>query len=59
LNNKSIDGHHLKVEDLKIHLGDALLQNHNLLLNIGPLSDGSVRPEDVATLSNLIRHPGL
>ncbi len=51
--NKSIDGHHLKVDDVKILLGDALLNNYNLLLNIGPLPDGSVHPEDVETLSNL------
>ncbi len=51
--NKSIDGHHLKVNDVKILLGDALLNNYNLLLNIGPLPDGSVHPEDVETLSNL------
>ena len=51
--NKSIDGHHLKVDDVKIMLGDALLNNYNLLLNIGPLPDGSVHPEDIETLSNL------
>ncbi len=51
--NKSIDGHHLKVNDVKIMLGDALLNNYNLLLNIGPLPDGSVHPEDIETLSNL------
>lgn len=53
--NKSIDGHHLKVDDVKIMLGDALLNNYNLLLNIGPLPDGSVHPEDIETLSNLIQ----
>ncbi len=51
--NKAIDGHHLKVDDVKILLGDALLNDYNLLLNIGPLPDGSVHPEDVETLSNL------
>ncbi|MFP4367770.1 MAG: alpha-L-fucosidase [Bacteroidales bacterium] len=51
--NKAHDGHHLKVEDVKIMLGDALLNNYNLLLNIGPLPDGSVHPEDIETLSNL------
>jgi len=51
--NKSIDGHHLKVDDVKIMLGDALSHNYNLLLNIGPLPDGSVHTEDVETLSNL------
>jgi len=48
-----MDGHHLKVNDVKILLGDALLNDYNLLLNIGPLPDGSVHPEDIATLSNL------
>jgi alpha-L-fucosidase len=51
--NKAIDGHHLKVDDVKILLGDALLGGYNLLLNIGPLPDGSVHPEDIETLSNL------
>jgi alpha-L-fucosidase len=51
--NKAIDGHHLKVDDVKIMLGEALLGGYNLLLNIGPLPDGSVHPEDVKTLSNL------
>jgi len=51
--NKAMDGHHLKVDDVKILLGDALLNNYNLLLNIGPMPDGSVHPEDIETLSNL------
>ncbi|HBE41320.1 MAG TPA: alpha-L-fucosidase precursor [Bacteroidales bacterium] len=51
--NKAHDGHHLKVDDVKILLGDALLKNYNLLLNIGPLPNGSVHPEDIETLSNL------
>jgi len=53
--NKSIDGHHLKVDEVKILLGDALLNSYNLLLNIGPLPDGSVHPEDIETLSNLVK----
>jgi alpha-L-fucosidase len=51
--NKSIDGHHLKVEDVKKLLDEAKSNHYNLLLNIGPLPDGSVHPEDVETLSNL------
>jgi len=51
--NQLVDGHHLKVNDVKILLGDALLNNYNLLLNIGPMPDGSVHPEDIETLSNL------
>lgn len=51
--NKEIDGHHLKVDDVKKLLKDAEINNYNLLLNIGPLPDGSVHPEDYFTLSNL------
>ncbi len=51
--NKAIDGHHLKVDDVKKLLGEAILEGYNLLLNIGPLPDGSVHPEDIETLSNL------
>lgn len=51
--NKSIDGHHLKVEDVKKLLESAKSENYNLLLNIGPLPDGSIHPEDIETLSNL------
>lgn len=53
--NKFINGHHLKVDDVKIKLGDAFLNRHNVLLNIGPLADGSVHPEDIETLSNLMK----
>ena len=51
--NKAIDGHHLKVEDVKKMLKECKQQGYNLLLNIGPLPDGSVHPEDIKTLSNL------
>jgi alpha-L-fucosidase len=51
--NKAINGHHLKVADVKKLLKEAEKDNHNLLLNIGPLPDGSVHPEDIETLSNL------
>ena len=51
--NKSIDGHHLTVEQVKELLERAQLENYNLLLNIGPLPDGSVHPEDIETLSKL------
>jgi len=34
--------------------GDAFLHKYNLLLNIGPLPGGSVHPEDVEVLSNLL-----
>jgi alpha-L-fucosidase len=51
--NKAIDGHHLKVNDVRKLLDDAEAGNYNLLLNFGPLPDGSVHPEDIETLSNL------
>jgi alpha-L-fucosidase len=51
--NKSIDGHHLKVDDVKKLLDDARLNHYNLLLNIGPMPDGSVHPEDIETVSTL------
>jgi alpha-L-fucosidase len=51
--NKACDGHHLKVEDVKKLLEDAKMNEYNLLLNIGPLPDGAVHPEDIETLSNL------
>ena len=52
--NKALDGHHLKVEDVQKLLNEAKSNQYNLLLNIGPLPDGSVHPEDVKTLSNLM-----
>lgn len=55
--NKSIDGHHLKVADVKKLLDDAKSNGYNLLLNVGPLPDGSIHPEDIETLSNLKNNP--
>jgi len=51
--NKAIDGHHLKFNDVKKLLNEAKSSHYNLLLNIGPLPDGSVHPEDIETLSHL------
>ena len=51
--NRAMDGHHLKAEDVKLLLDDARSKGYNLLLNIGPLPDGSVHPEDIEALSNL------
>lgn len=51
--NKAIDGHHLKPDDVRKLLFQAKADHYNLLLNIGPLPDGTVHPEDVATLSAL------
>jgi alpha-L-fucosidase len=51
--NKAINGHHLKVEDVQKLLDDAKSNGYNLLLNVGPLPNGSIHPEDVETLSHL------
>ena len=51
--NKGLDGHHLKVLEVRALLNESYEKHYNLLLNIGPLGDGSVHPEDVYTLSNL------
>lgn len=51
--NKAINGHHLKPDDVRKLLKDARANHYNLLLNIGPLPDGSIHPEDIQTLSNL------
>lgn len=51
--NKGLDEHHVTVEEVKKMLKDAKDNNYNLLLNIGPLPDGSVHPADIKTLSRL------
>lgn len=51
--NKTADGHHLKVDDVKKLLEDAETNGYNLLLNVGPLPDGAIHPEDIETLSHL------
>jgi alpha-L-fucosidase len=44
------DGSHHTADEVIEMLADAARQNCNLLLNTGPLPDGSIHPEDVATL---------
>ena len=44
------DGAHRKPDEVWEMLATALSQNCNLVLNTGPLPDGSIHPEDVATL---------
>jgi alpha-L-fucosidase len=39
-------------------LAEARARNANLLLNVGPLPDGSLHPEDVATLREVGRRLG-
>jgi len=47
---KEDDGKHKTPDDVMAMLEKAKGMNANLLLNTGPLPDGSIHPEDVATL---------
>jgi alpha-L-fucosidase len=49
------DAHHRTADEVIALLDAAAAQNGNLLLNTGPLPDGSIHPEDVATLRELGR----
>jgi alpha-L-fucosidase len=49
------DGRHRTVDEVLQMLANAKRQNCNLLLNTGPLPDGSIHPEDVATLREVGR----
>ncbi|MBI5688521.1 MAG: alpha-L-fucosidase [Verrucomicrobia bacterium] len=49
------DGHHKTPEQVRIMLGRAAGLPANLLLNTGPLPDGSIHPEDVVTLTEVGR----
>ena len=44
------DARHLSVEEAMAKLDAAARNGANLLLNTGPLADGSIHPQDVATL---------
>jgi alpha-L-fucosidase len=48
--DRSHDGHHRGPDYVRKTLATTIANNYNLLLNIGPLPDGSVHPEDVRTL---------
>ncbi len=52
---KKDDGHHRKPDDVMKMLASARQQDWNVLLNTGPLPDGSIHPEDVATLREVGR----
>lgn len=52
---KSTDGKHKTADDVMKMLADAKAQNANLLLNTGPLADGSIHPDDEATLREVGR----
>lgn len=46
---------HIVADEVWKMLGNASFHNCNLLLNIGPLPDGSVHPEDISTLKEIGR----
>ena len=52
---KDDDGKHHTPDEVLRMLADAQVQNCNLLLNTGPLSDGSIHAEDVKTLREVGR----
>jgi len=52
---KSTDGKHKTADDVIKMLADAKAQNANLLLNTGPLADGSIHWDDEATLREVGR----
>lgn len=51
-----LDGaEHVTADDVMAMLAEAGAKNANLLLNVGPLPDGSIHPADVATLRDVGR----
>ena len=53
--NKVLDGRHKNTDDVMTMLEKAQELGANLLLNTGPLPDGSIHPEDVRTLKEVGR----
>ncbi|MGQ9650203.1 MAG: alpha-L-fucosidase [Phycisphaerae bacterium] len=53
--DRSAEGKHKTADDVMKMLADARAQNANLLLNTGPLADGSIHPDDQATLGEVGR----
>ena len=53
--NKSLDGRHKTADDVVTMLAKAESIGANLLLNTGPLPDGSIHPEDAKTLGEVGR----
>lgn len=51
--DKSLDGKHKNADQVMQMLKKAESQNANLLLNVGPLPDGSIHPEDITTLAQV------
>jgi alpha-L-fucosidase len=48
-----VDGQHVSPDEVMQMLEDAKAMNANLLLNIGPMADGSIPEEDVAILTEV------
>jgi alpha-L-fucosidase len=48
-----LDVKHKTADQVMEMLDNAQKMNANLLLNVGPLPDGSIHPEDVATLAEV------
>ncbi|VGO15677.1 hypothetical protein PDESU_04262 [Pontiella desulfatans] len=51
--DKSLDGKHKTADQVMEMLGKARGMDGNLLLNVGPLPDGSIHPEDLKTLAEV------
>lgn len=54
--NQADDGHHRNTADVLSMLATARAMDANLLLNTGPRPDGSIDPDDVATLRAVGQH---
>lgn len=53
--NASIDDKHLTADQVMERLREARENGWNFLLNVGPLPDGSIHPEDIASLTEVGR----
>ena len=53
--NADANGKHRTPDDVMEMLSDAAQRNANLLLNVGPLPDGAIHPEDIRTLREVGR----
>jgi len=51
--NRGVDGQHASPDEVMGMLEDAKAMNANLLLNIGPMAQGSIPEEDVAILTEV------
>ncbi|MDF7806467.1 alpha-L-fucosidase [Pontiellaceae bacterium B12219] len=51
--DKRLDGKHKNADQVMKMLANAKAKGGNLLLNVGPLPDGTIHPEDVITLAEV------